>query len=188
MVLSEVDIQQLVKVCQAGDKDAFEPIFHQFIDKIFRYVLFRIGGDHDEAKDVTAEVFTQAYFSLPTYRADPKVRFSAWLYAIARHLVASYHRKRQRHPEQKLSEVAWASIKDNYPDELSGVIQVEEIDLVIQQVQNLPPTTQEIIHLRFDEGLNHTEIAHIVGKSAGHTRLLLHRGLKQLRKLIDESL
>ncbi len=188
MALSETDIQQLIKACQTGDKNAFEPIFHQFIDKIFRYVLFRIGGDHEEAKDVTAEVFTQAYFSLPTYRANPEVRFSAWLYAIARHLIASYHRHRQRHPRATLSESAWANIADTQPDELLGVIQVEEFDLIIQHIPNLPPVTQEIINLKFSEGLNHEEIAHIIGKSAGHTRLLLHRGLKQLRKLIDESL
>ena len=56
--------------------------------------------------------------------------------------------------------------------------------MVAQNIKNLPLITQEIMDLKINEGLNYKEIARIVGKSAGYTRLLLHRGLKQLRKLI----
>ena len=187
MALSETNIQELIEACQVGDRNAFEPIFHQFVDKIFKYVFFRIGSDHEETKDLTAEIFAEAYFSLPRYQPDPQVRFSAWLYAIARHVIADYHREHYRHPRVDLSEAAWANIVDNRPDELIEVIQEEKFELTIQKIKCLPPVTQEIMHLKLTEGLNHTEIARIIGKSAGHTRLLLHRGLKQLRKLIDES-
>lgn len=57
-----------------------------------------------------------------------------------------------------------------------------------KHIQSLPPLQQEIIELKYLEGFNNTEIAHIVNKSEGNVRVLQLRGLRTLRERIEDEI
>ena len=76
-----------------GDKDAFGILYQRYVKRIYNYVYYRTGNQHD-AEDITARVFFRAMRHIGNY-TDRGVPFSAWLYRIAHNLVANWHRDRK---------------------------------------------------------------------------------------------
>jgi RNA polymerase sigma-70 factor (ECF subfamily) len=97
----EVD-NDLALVERALDNDlaAFEQLVSRYQNKIMAYVA-RMLNDHEEAEDVTQEVFIKAYRSLDSFRGASS--FSTWLYRIATNLCIDRVRKRKRSPQQAYS-------------------------------------------------------------------------------------
>ena len=90
-----------------GDHEAFGMLYEQYVERIFNYVYYRTGNQHD-AEDLTARVFFRAMRRIPQYQ-ERGLPVSAWLYRIAHNLVANWHRDRGRRPEISLDE-GFASI------------------------------------------------------------------------------
>ena len=76
-----------------GARIAFEELYDEHFDGIFRYILYRVG-QVAEAEDLTAQTFFKALRSLWRFRWS-KGSFSAWLYRIATNEVNSHHRRRR---------------------------------------------------------------------------------------------
>jgi RNA polymerase sigma-70 factor (ECF subfamily) len=72
------------------DPEAFGALYERYVQKIYSYVYYRTGNQHD-AEDLTAKVFQRALVSLDRYTSRG-LPFSAWLYRIAHNLVANWHR------------------------------------------------------------------------------------------------
>src|SRR5215210_8864827 len=97
----EID-SDLALVERALDNDlaAFEQLVARYQNKIMAYVA-RMLNDHEEAEDVTQEVFIKAYRSLDSFRGASS--FSTWLYRIATNLCIDRARKRKRSPQEAYS-------------------------------------------------------------------------------------
>ena len=94
-------VARLVDRAKDGDKDAFGQIFRLHRDAILRFARFRLGV---EADDVVSEVFTRAWITLHRYEYTG-LPFVAWLYGIARHVVADELVRRSRTlPQDDLPE------------------------------------------------------------------------------------
>ncbi|MEA1909870.1 MAG: RNA polymerase sigma factor [Patescibacteria group bacterium] len=185
--LSEEGIQLLVKNCQEGDKEAFEPIFNLYIEKIFRYMLFRIGGDKETAKDLASDTFVEVFMSLKNYKPQKNIRFSSWLYAIASHILGDYLRRRKKSLEVPAIPELWKFMADGKTSELKQLIGEEHEEKVTKNVNQLPKIQKEAIILRFFEESNYSEIAKILGKSEGNVRIITHRGIKNLKILLEND-
>src|SRR3712207_9047524 len=77
---------QLVKAAQEGDTDAFGVLYDQYVDMVFRYVLFRVGGDRAFAEDVTSETFLRALRSIGSVSYQGR-DVGAQFVTTARHIV-----------------------------------------------------------------------------------------------------
>ena len=75
------------------DPNAFKELYRKYLDRIYRYICFRVPTPEDAA-DLTQQVFMQAFNSLPKYR-NRGLPFSAWLFRIARNAVFDTSRKRR---------------------------------------------------------------------------------------------
>jgi RNA polymerase sigma-70 factor (ECF subfamily) len=171
----------LVKRAVAGDTDAFGELYLLHIDAIYRYVYFRVG-DANDAEDLTEQVFLKAWESLPGYkqRGHP---FTSWLYRIAHNVVVDHHR-RQKPTVSMLSpeKVDWES---EHLTSLEQVIEAEEAAALGTAIAQLPEEQQQVIILRFIEGLKHAEVARIIRKSEGACRIIQHRALVALNQLLS---
>ena len=74
------------------DPQAFEGFYRANLDRIYRYVYFRVL-DRDVAEDLVADVFLLAYAHFASY--DPSVSVSAWIYRIAKNRLADHFRDRK---------------------------------------------------------------------------------------------
>jgi RNA polymerase sigma-70 factor (ECF subfamily) len=160
-----------------GDHEAFGLLYEQYVERIFNYVYYRTGNQHD-AEDLTAKVFFRAMRRIPQYQ-ERGLPVSAWLYRIAHNLVANWHRDRGRRPEISLDEGVASIPHSEHPE--ATLLQLEEQDHLLRIIRKLPPERQQLIILKFVEHMSNAEIGQIMGRTEGAVKSLYHRTLRALR-------
>jgi RNA polymerase sigma-70 factor (ECF subfamily) len=169
----------LVEDAIAGEADAFGELYLLHLDAIYRYVYFRVGDARD-AEDLTEQVFLKAWEALPGYKLCGHP-FKSWLYRIAHNVIIDYHRCRSTGPILLPEERDYES---QQPAALEQVIEAEEASALAQAIAQLPEAQQQVIILRFVEGLGYDQVAHIIHKSPEACRVLQHRSLVALNRLL----
>jgi RNA polymerase sigma-70 factor (ECF subfamily) len=172
-IADEVTVNRAIQ----GDHEAFGMLYKQYVERIFNYVYYRTGNQHD-AEDLTAKVFYRAMRRIPQYQ-ERGLPVSAWLYRIAHNLVANWHRDRGRRPEISLDE-GFASIPNSEHPEVT-LLQLEEQDHLLKIIHDLPSERQQLIILKFVEHMSNAEIGQIMGRTEGAVKSLYHRTLLALR-------
>ena len=176
-ITEEVNLHQAIK----GDHEAFGLLYEQYVERIFNYVYYRTGNQHD-AEDLTAKVFFRAMRRIPDYEVRG-LPVSAWLYRIALNLVANWHRDRGRRPEISLDE-GYAAIPHSEHPEVT-LLYLEEQNDLLRIIQALPAERQQLIILKFVEHLSNAEIGQIMGRTEGAVKSLYHRTLLALREEME---
>ena len=160
------------------DPNRFGQIYDHYVDRIYSYIYHHVGNVHD-AEDLTSRTFFRALSHLPSYE-DKGIPFSAWLYRIAHNLVANWHRDRKRRPVVALEELVLKSVNEPHPEDAAA--SSDNARLLRDSIGELDPKRQELLVLKFTEGLSNVEIGNILGCSEGAIKSLYHRTLLQLRK------
>lgn len=176
-----LDEGALIQASVAGDGKAFETLYQCYLDAIYRYIFFRIG-DEIQAEDLTEEVFVRAWEALPSYQ-HRNYPFSSWLYRIAHNLIIDFYRRKKPVP---ITNGLMRTQTDTRESLDHMVSRKQEAQLLAEAVQQLSELEQQVVLLRFVEGLSHKEIASMVGKSQTACRVILHRALKALRSSLLE--
>lgn len=174
---SELDEMTLVRFSQAGDQEMFALLYQTYVDRIYRYVYFRVADDNI-AQDITSQIFLKVWEKLDTYQAGQSP-FMAWIYRIARNTVIDYYRTKK----------FTISLENAQPIELSHDDEVDEkLDIQIQSqklraaLRGLTKEQRQVLILKFVDGLSTTEIAKQLKKQTGAIRALQMRGLQGLAK------
>jgi RNA polymerase sigma-70 factor (ECF subfamily) len=163
------------------DPAAFGILYECYVNKIYNYIYYRVGNQHD-AEDLTARTFHRALDHIDRYvnRGAP---FSAWLYRIAHNLVANWHRDQSRRKIVSLEDIKLRIQRRNGPDQMAE--QKEEEDQLLAAIRRLPPDRQQLLILKFAEGMSNTEIGEVMDRSEGAIKSLYHRTLLSLREMFD---
>jgi RNA polymerase sigma-70 factor, ECF subfamily len=175
------DEVQLIQRARQGDLAAVSELYNLHVDRIYQYVRYRTGDDQT-AEDITAEVFLRAIESLSNYN-DKGAPFIAWLYRIAHARVIDYYRSSKRRQTAPLDD----------PLLQDGLITTDEaIDVDILQhrslwtaLRQLTDDQQNVIVLKFVQGLSNSEIAQVLGKTEGAVKSLQRRALESLARLLE---
>ncbi|NLG26485.1 MAG: sigma-70 family RNA polymerase sigma factor [Chloroflexi bacterium] len=161
-----------------ADPSAFSELYERYVDRIYSYIYHRVGNVHD-AQDLTSRTFYRALSHLRAYQ-DKGVPFSAWLYRIAHNLVANWHRDRQRRQVVALDETIAGDLAHDHPEDVAESHETQR--LLREAIRDLDPVRQELLVLKFSEGLSNAEIGKIMGRSEGAIKSLYHRTLLAVRK------
>ena len=177
----------LVGLAQQGDLEAFTALYERYLPSVYNRVRFTIP--EPDVEDLTQEVFIAVMKSLHSFRGE--ARFSTWLQTIARRHIADYYRRRT--PADDPVELMQAEEEEEDMDEYPRV-QIENpanaLDdrIVLRQaLQTLPENYQEVLLLRFAEGLQFNEIANHQGVSLEATKSLFRRAVASLQRVLDEE-
>ena len=170
---------ELTERARDGDTLALGQLYELFLDRIFRFIRFRVSTAED-AEDITQEVFLKMWRGLKSYRAGG-VPFEAWLFKIARNSVIDHYRK-QKPAISFQNAPTIADTKKSPQDTALESISKQE---VLNKLKKLKPAYQEIIILKFIEERETKEISAIMDKPAAHIRVLQSRALNALRKVIN---
>jgi RNA polymerase sigma-70 factor (ECF subfamily) len=178
MVPADPSEEWLVQRAQRHDPEAVSELYRRYAGQIYRFCLFRVS-DEATAQDLAEDVFLNMLESLPRY-VDKGRPFVAWLYRIAHDRVVDHYRRRARRPSEELTE----SLLDHTP----GPEVVAALNADIQQLREAMPLLNEdyrlVLQMRFVEGYDVSQTARNMGKSVGATKVLQHRALKQLARLM----
>ena len=163
------------------DPTAFGILYESYVNKIYNYIYYRVGNQHD-AEDLTARTFYRALDHINRYvnRGAP---FSAWLYRIAHNLVANWHRDQSRRKIISLEDLKLRVQRRDGPHQMAE--QKEEKDELLVAIRRLPPDRQQLLILKFVEGMSNAEIGEVMGRSEGAIKSLYHRTLLSLREVFD---
>ncbi|MEE9278360.1 MAG: RNA polymerase sigma factor [Dehalococcoidia bacterium] len=166
-----------VEAAVAGDDSAWSELFLAHYPQLSRFFRSRLPSA-DEAEDLAAEVFAEAWRSRDRLRWRNRP-FSAWLFGIARRRLASYYRHRPPQEPLDLTGV---------PDGLSAPADDEQLALEIRDIlERLPPEHRTALKLRYVVGLSGLEAAAAMGRSHGAYRAILHRALRAFLKEFQEQ-
>ena len=175
------DERRLVQNAKSGDSDAFARIYDAYVERIYRYIYFRVTDDA-EAEDLTSQVFLKAWENLDRYQIGGSP-YIAWLYTIARNLVIDHYRtnKETVNLEDAIHFTADGPSPD---DEVQGRF---ELQAMRDALQFLTDEQQQVLILRFVAGLSTENVAGIMEKREGAVRALQMRALQTLSKYMQEK-
>lgn len=164
-----VDVSDVAR-SRAGDMAAFADLVRRHQARVFRFIL-RMLDTHDEAMELTQDVFVKAWQALPGWR--PEARFSTWLLQIARNAALDHLRRRQR--------VQFAPLEDGF--DVADAAPGPEARYASRQQQvrldrallRIAPEHRDILLLREIEGLAYGELADILGVAEGTVKSRLAR-------------
>jgi RNA polymerase sigma-70 factor, ECF subfamily len=170
------------RVVGVRDPNAFGELYDRFVERVYRYLYFRTGS-HPEAEDLTEQVFLKAWEAIGRYRWQGRP-FVAWLYRLA-HNSHIDHVRTQR-PTTSLNN-------DERPIELASPAAAVELDraldadLLSHALGELTVDQQQVIVMKFIDGLDNEQIAQSMDKREGAIRALQMRALLSLRRVLENQ-
>jgi RNA polymerase sigma-70 factor (ECF subfamily) len=158
-------------------------LFDKYHPRIYAYCVHRLFC-RTAAEDVTSQIFLGVAQKFHSFQGRTESAFSGWLYTIAVNQCNTYLRSSQR--RKKLIEQFRQSGRDCTGEPASqNAPNKPDWSRVYNAISRLPQVEQTVITLRFFEQLSYEQIAEIVRKRESNVRVLTHRGLQKLRKMLN---
>jgi RNA polymerase sigma-70 factor (ECF subfamily) len=178
-------MDDLIERCLKGDQAAWDTIVRQHWRKVFN-IAYKFVGRHDQAEDLTQDVFLKLYRSLHTF--DRRANFQTWLISVSRNLCIDHYRSARRERE--------TINRDLDPDDLTPVApglsayarleSRDRVDLLREALGQLPPTLRTAVMLRDLQELTYQEIADRLRVPEGTVKSRINRGRTELARRIRD--
>jgi len=172
----------LIRRCQAGDKEAFEPIVRRYAGAACGAAYVRLGC-HDEALDASQEAFVRAWRHIK--RFDTHAPFFPWYAAILRNVCIGRLRHRARRRTVSLPDDHRDPSSDGDPVLLAE--RSERRDRIWRALLRLTPDHREIILMAHFQGMAYREMADALGIPIGTVMSRLHNARQALRERLSEG-
>lgn len=173
--LSESESRRLQKA-RSLDRNTIGAIYDDYHQPVYSYIYRRVG-DIEAARDLTAEVFRRFLQALHN-GTGPSENLRAWLYRVAHNIVIDHYRRQQNQQHYPL-EVNWMGVEGDPGLMAEKHLQAEQVRAALS---HLTPDQQQVITLKFLEGMSNKEVAEITGKPVGAVKSLQHRALAALQR------
>lgn len=179
---SSSGLDETIAKAKRGDKDALSKIWTLLNPSLVRY-LSSLGCDF--AEDVASESWISLAKILPKFQGGISA-LQGLLFQIARARLYDHLRKESRRTRPVLTVVdertRYRESQNPSESQFDG-----SSAKVSQWLERLPTSQAEVVVLRVIVGLSHSEISQIIGKSEGAVRILFHRGLDNLERILLEE-
>ncbi|MCA1558772.1 MAG: sigma-70 family RNA polymerase sigma factor [Acidobacteria bacterium] len=180
----------LIEQCLTGDQAAWELIVRQNWRKVFN-VAYKFVGRHDEAEDLTQDIFLKIFKALGTF--DRRANFQTWIISISRNLCIDHYRSVRKERQTIARDIDAGDLQPASTDR-GPYAAAEHQDLralLRQALQTLPLTLRTAVILRDLQELSYQEIADRLGLPEGTVKSRINRGrielARQLRRLQDKQ-
>src|SRR3979409_534991 len=132
-------IETLIRRCLAGDQLAWEAIVRQYRRKVFN-VAYKFVGKHDEAGDLTQDIFLKIFKSLDTF--DRRANFQTWLISVSRNLCIDHYRsvRKERETIDRDVDANELSPVSREIGPVAALEQQDRVQLLKQAMAELPET------------------------------------------------
>lgn len=176
--------RELIKGILAEDKRALRQFNRKYRQKLLHYVLQKIGDSRD-AEEIVQDTLMSAIYSLPSFLG--KSSFSTWLCSIANHEIADFYRKK------RIKEIFFSRIpglEKIVSEALSPELALEEKEMkkkIIRCFFNLTEGYQEVLRLKYIEGLSMRQIAFRWQKSVKAVEMRLRRARIAFKRNWDDQ-
>jgi RNA polymerase sigma-70 factor, ECF subfamily len=157
------------------DADAFAELYQRHVTRVYRYHMAHVGNAKD-AEDLTSQTFMAALEGIRSFRGAGS--FAAWIFGIAARKTAMFFRSSK--PQVQLDEALHIPGPQLGADHLAD--QRLRLDSITRALKQLSPDRADAITLIFFGGLSNVEAGHVMRKSEASVKMLVSRGLQDLRE------
>jgi RNA polymerase sigma-70 factor (ECF subfamily) len=177
------EIEALIQRCLQGDELAWNTIVQQYRRKIFN-VAYKFVGRHEEAEDLTQEIFLKVFKSLDTF--DRRANFQTWLISVSRNLCIDHYRKvrQERQTIDHRMDARELSPVSPEPDAVSALEQQDRVALLREALAALPESLRTAVLMRDIQELSYQEIADRLQLPEGTVKSRINRGRAELARQI----
>ncbi|MGJ8697236.1 MAG: RNA polymerase sigma factor [Verrucomicrobiaceae bacterium] len=164
----------LVLASRRGDSSAYGELIHRYHETIYAF-LHQLTGNREDAEDLTQDTFLHARKKLATFK--PHLPFRPWLFTIARRLTIAHWRRLK--PTLPLFDDDHPATKDRTTHDSAALWTIAKNALKRDEFTAL--------WLHYQEDLSIKEVARVLRKTVTHTKVILHRTRKKLRKELEST-
>ena len=173
----QTKLDEIINGCRRNSDKAFSELVDMFGGRLYGY-FYRLTGNTENSNDLLGELFLRLVEKIHLYKQGS---FEKWLFAIASNLFRDW--LRQRYRREKL---------------LKGKVEMLQADTTVRQSQSrtfdklqdalaqLDKETAELLMLRFYSQLSFKELAEMRSEPIGTTLSKVHRGLKKLKRIMEQ--
>jgi RNA polymerase sigma-70 factor (ECF subfamily) len=180
----------LIEQCLSGDQVAWDTIVRQNWRKVFN-VAYKFVGKHDEAEDLTQDIFLKIFKALNTF--DRRANFQTWIISISRNLCIDHYRSVRKERQTIAREVDTTDLQPASRERTPYAL-AEHRDLRVQlkqALETLPSTLRTAVVLRDLQELSYQEIADHLQLPEGTVKSRINRGrlelARQLKRMQDKQ-
>ena len=179
--MNKIKEKILVIKARQGDAEAFRKIYQELVDRIYRFIFYRLPNKED-----SQEILQETFLNLWKFITDPEkeiTHLQALTYKIAKNLIANFYSRRKEtfnleDVEYKLSGSGDLSVQ------IDLKIGIKQVLKKLEKLNN--QDYKEVVEMKFLDDLSHKEIAKILDKSEENIRQLLSRAIKKIKSEINE--
>ena len=177
------EIEALIQQCLQGDQRAWDAIVQQYRRKVFN-VAYKFVGKHDEAEDLTQDIFLKVFKSLGTF--DRRANFQTWLISVSRNLCIDHYRsvRNERQLIDRGVDPADLSPAAGEPSPVASLEQQDRVVLLREALAALPESLRTAVLMRDIQELSYQEIADRLKLPEGTVKSRINRGRTELARQI----
>jgi RNA polymerase sigma-70 factor (ECF subfamily) len=181
---AQLATDEIIERCLNGDQAAWESIVRMYRRKVFN-VAYKFVGRHDQAEDLTQDVFLKLYKSLDTF--DRRANFQTWLISVSRNLCIDHYRAVRKERETINRDVDPADFAPAANDVRADtrLEQRDRVKLLRRALDKLAPTLRTAVMLRDIQELTYQEIADRLRLPEGTVKSRINRGRTELARQIQ---
>ena len=158
-----------------ANADAFAALYRQYVTRVYRYHMAHTG-DVKDAEDLTSQTFMAALEGIKSYRGDGS--FAAWILGIAsKKRLMHFRGRRLEVPLEAAVHIPSPSLPTD-----KAAYQRLKLESIARALKKIPADRAEAVILSYFGGLSNNEIGHMLRKSEAAVKMLLSRGLQDLRE------
>ncbi len=181
--LSELDERALIEACLARQPGAFDLIVERHQRSVYQ-LCYRFVGNHEDASDLSQDVFLRAYRGLRSFRGQSSI--STWLYRIG--VNVCLNRVSAKTPlassTQPIEEHRFVDERmESAPERL---LREERGERVRAAIAALPRKQRATLVLRVYHEMSHQEIAQVLGSTVGAVKANFFHALNNLKRALTE--
>ena len=175
---TEQQVQDLVKRAERGDADAFGRLYDLYSRPLFNFIFSRVRN-RQSAEDLLHTVFLKSWGGIKSYKPKASAKFSTWLYQIANYTIIDHWRgSRETVDMDKAQNMAQFAVEP---------AKYETYAYLWEAMGLLNDRHRTVLRLRFMEAMSIEETAMVMGKTQLGIRVLQHRALRALRKILESN-
>ncbi len=177
-------IDEIIQRCLNGEQSAWEAIVRMYWRRVFN-IAYKFVGKHDQAEDLTQDVFLKLFKSLDTF--DRRANFQTWLISVSRNLCIDHYRSVRKERETINRDVDPGDLAPASTT-ASPYAQIElrdRVTLLRQALEKLAPALRTAVMMRDIQELSYQEIADTLSLPEGTVKSRINRGRTELARQIQ---
>lgn len=171
-------IQSLCEQARAGDRSAYEQLFHLHFERAILFIRARLGRHlrtSIDTQDVLQEAFLAAHRQFDAFRCDGEHAFLRWLCRIIENRIRDWN-DRQHAAKRQPVEIPQSSPTGP----ITALDRRAQRTQLLAAIDSLTEDHRQVILLKYFEGLTSDEVGQRLGRTPGAARKLLARALTEL--------